>query len=209
MDPCLNSAGPSRSPVRVITSVQNAGHTHSEGEFCNGPQVFVIGPFVLPSHLSLSLLLISLSSLSLSALPLLSLSLSPSLSLSRLSSRHLSLSPFPLDLVRSRLPLSLCSPLAILLFRLGLNIYARPGYEAMLIPTILEDTVINTKSSLARKNDQWVIMRQLIFRVHHKHNLLLSRLSQAPTCVSVYHLWLYTHTHTIHICRFYKVDRHY
>lgn len=36
MDPCLNSAGSSRSLVRVITSVQNAGHTHmhthGEGE---------------------------------------------------------------------------------------------------------------------------------------------------------------------------------
>ncbi len=162
------------------------------------PQVFVIGPFCSLLYLSLSLSLISLSLFSLSislSLSLISLSLSLSLSLS------------PLSLLFS--PSHLCSPLAILLFLLGLNIYARPGYEAMLILTILEDTVINTKFSIARKNDQWVIMRQLIFRVHHKHNLLLSRLSQDPTCVSVYHLWLYTHTHTIHICRFYKVDRHY
>ncbi len=120
--------------------------------------------------------------------PFCSLSLSLSLTLSLSHSLTLSLS------------LSACSPLAILLFLLGLNIYARPGYEAMLIPTILEDTVINTKSSIARKNDQWVIMRQLIFRVHHKHNLLLSRLSQAPhlpKCLSS--MALYTHTHNTHM----------
>lgn len=92
------------------------------------------------------------------------------------------------------LSLSLCLPFAILLFLLALNIYARPGYEAMLIPTVLEDTAINTESSIERKNES--VMRQLIFRVHHKHNLLLSCLSQGPpTCISVI-IYGFTHIHT-------------